>query len=158
MSWYTNWTGAADEASAMPDRSGVLAFATAPPPDVFLRAGADAKVAADAYEKAYRAHVASCGPSVSNDECYRGATAAGTASADIAVTNKRLVAAAATKPKPAASASTAPASAAPAPAAPAPAAEAPKPAEEPWWSSTAAKAVAVAAGAGALTLAILRRK
>lgn len=49
--------------------------------------------------------------------------------------------------------------AAPSAAAPAaPAADAPKPAEEPWWSSTAAKAGAVAVGAGVLTLAFLRRK
>lgn len=136
-----------------------MAFATAPPPDVFLRAGADAKTAADAYEKAYLNHVASCGPSVSNEECMRGATAAGTVAADVAVTNKRLAAAAATKPapKPAAAASPA-APAAPAAAPAAPAADAPKPVEEPWWSSTAAKAAAVAVGAGAITLALLRRK
>lgn len=48
--------------------------------------------------------------------------------------------------------------AAPAAAAAAPAADAPKPVEEPWWSSTAAKAGAVAVGAGVLTLALLRRK
>lgn len=136
-----------------------MALATAPPPDVFLRAGADAKTASDAYEKAYLAHVASCGPSVSNEECMRGATAAGTVAADVAVTNKRLAAAAATKPapKPAAAASPA-APAAPAAAPAAPAADAPKPVEEPWWSSTAAKAAAVAVGAGAITLALLRRK
>lgn len=134
-----------------------MALATAPPPDVFLRAGADAKTAADAYEKAYLAHVASCGPSVSNEECMRGATAAGTVAADAAVTNKRLAAAAATKPAPKPTAAPSPATYA-APAAAAPAADAPKPAEEPWWSSTAAKATAIGLGAGAITLALLRRK
>ena len=154
--WYTSWTGspAVEESKSGPDRRGVLAFATAPPPDVFLRAGADAKTATDAYEKAYLAHVASCGPSVSNEECTRGATAAGTVAADVAVTNKRLAVAAATKPAPKPTAPASPAAAAPA----APAADAPKPAEEPWWSSTAAKAAAVAVGAGAITLALLRRK
>ena len=100
--WYTSWTGspAVEESKSGPDRRGVMALATSPPPDVFLRAGADAKTAADAYEKAYLAHVASCGPSVSNEECMRGATAAGTVAADAAVTNKRLAAAAATKPAP----------------------------------------------------------
>ena len=135
-----------------------MALATSPPPDVFLRAGADAKTAADAYEKAYLAHVASCGPSVSNEECMRGATAAGTVAADAAVTNKRLAAAAATKPAPKPTAPAAAAPPAPAAAPAAPAADAPKPAEEPWWSSTAAKAGAVAVGAGVLTLALLRRK
>lgn len=134
-----------------------MALATAPPPDVFLRAGVDAKTATDAYEKAYLNHVASCGPSVSNEECMRGATAAGTVAADAAVTNKRLAAAAATKPAPKPTAAPSPATYA-APAAAAPAADAPKPAEEPWWSSTAAKATAIGLGAGAITLALLRRK
>lgn len=127
--WYEDWTGQS-EALTKFGTGNVSAASTAAAIVAKAKAEAEAKAKADAAdERTWR-----------DDPKYKKA---------LEEAEKAKQAS-----KPAASSYVAPAAAAPA----APAADAPKPAEEPWWSSTAAKAAAVGLGAGAITLALLRRK
>lgn|GEM_PF-6905693 len=149
--WYTSWTGAEDKSVAEIAAAAVeKAKAEAEcPPEVTAKAaelGVMDFVGCNAYRAAVKAG------KTKQEATSEAIKVVSTFRAGEGKKGTPAKAPSAAAPSPATYA--APAVAAPA----APAADEPKPAEEPWWSTTAAKAGAVAVGAGVLTLAFLRRK